>query len=650
MSAIQIHSLDVLAFLLYIIVIIVVGIHVSRQKKTKADDYFLAGRSLPWYIVGSSYIAANISTEHFIGLVGAAFIYGICVATGEWSSVIAFTFLIWLYIPFLMKSRVYTAPEFLERRFNRTMRVYFTIVTLILNVFGFLGPILYGGGLVLDALFGLNINLAIIIIALSSGFWAIWGGLRTIASLDIITIFIMGFGGLSVTLTGLNYLGDGAGIIVGLQKMLISNQGLPQFAGDFIRETVPHILKGDKVETPYARLSVIQPLNHSTVPWTHWILSFFYIGLWYTVINQHMIQKVLAARDIYHARMGMVLASALKLFLPVIVVFPGLIFFAMNPLIPEQLNPNPEQVALIEELGLTDELKQKSHILNPSDAALIVEMREGPEVVYAAHQARAGQLSEATASEALENLSKLRFDFASKWSNKSYLQLVSDVMPPFWVGLIMAALFASIQSSVSSVINSSSTVFTMDVYRLFIRPQAGELQDVRVGRITGTAVLALSSIFAVFLAEFSRINLFVFVQTLFVFFAPPFSAVFLVGSLWRRVRGKDAVVASCLAFAFAVVLKIFEFAFPEFLPGFMFPFANQGAAVWFVTLIVIIISALITKPASSKQTGEGLVVRFRKSDFVDISNSRPMLQSIFFWWMVCIGALFVTIGILSLSF
>jgi len=648
MTGIDLSNSDLLAFFAYFAILCAIGIYFSRKKKTQAADYFLAGRSLPWYVVGSSYIAANISTEHFIGLVGAAFIYGMCVATGEWSSVIAFTFLIWLYIPFLMTSRVYTAPEFLEKRFNRTMRVYFAVVTLVLNVFGFLGPILYGGALVLHALFGLNINLAIVIIAVTAGFWAIWGGLKTIASIDVLTIIVMVVGGLSVTILGLNHLGAGEGIVEGLNRMLMANRGMPAFADDFIREMVPHILKGDPAGEPYDRLSVIQPLNHYAVPWTHWVLSFFYIGLWYNVINQHMIQKVLAARDIYHARMGMILASVLKLLLPLIVVVPGLIFFAMNPVMPDYLSASSEQAQLIDELGLSQQLEEKSHILNPNDSTLILEMREGAEVVKAAHLARKGLLPANEAAAALEAHSELRFAFASKWSNKSYILMIRDVVPSFWVGVLMAALFGSIQSTVGSVINSTSTVFTMDIYRLFFRPKASEAEEVRVGRAIGIVILLLSILTAVILAEVSRLNLFVFIQTLFVFFAPPFSAIFLVGSLWRRVRGRDAVIATQVALVFSILLKVLEFGFPARLPGFLLPFANQGALVWFVAVVTICISASITAPPSKQQTVKGLVVRLKKQDMVDFSRQTAWFRSVTFWWLFCVVAMFVLIAVFSI--
>ena len=648
METVDLSNLDILVFLVYVAVFCAIGIYFSRKTKPQAADYFLAGRSLPWYAVGSSYIAANISTEHFIGLVGAAFIYGMCVSTSEWSSVIAFTFLIWLYIPFLMSSRVYTAPEFLEKRFSRKMRIYFALVTLVVNIFGFLGPILYGGGLVLHALFGMDLNLAIVLVAISSGFWAIYGGLKTIASIDVFTIIIMVIGGLSVTFIGLNHLGGGAGVFEGIEQMLAANRGIPDFASQFIDEMVPHILKGDSAGAPYGRLSVIQPLNHYAVPWTHWVLSFFYIGLWYTVINQHMIQKVLAAKDIYHARLGMILASILKLLLPLIVVIPGLIFFAMNPLMPNYPLASSDELELIHELGLSHELEEESHLLDPNDTTLIIEMREGPKVVRAAHEARAGLLSEGEAAIALQKMSELRFAFVSQWSNKSYILLILDLVPPFWVGLLMAALFGSIQSTVGSVINSTSTVFTMDIYRVFFRPRASELEEFRVGRSVGGLILILSIITAILLAEVSRVNLFVFVQTLFVFFAPPFSAIFLVGSLWSRVNGHDAILAVKLSVSFAILLKVLEFGLPEALPSALLPFANQGALVWLVAVLSVSISAWMTHPPPAEKTTKDLIVRLNKSDFYDFSKGTSWVRSVTFWWLICVLAMFLLIALFSI--
>ena len=135
---------DYLAFGLYFLFLSIIGYWAGRREKENSSEYFLAGRTLPWYVVGSSFIAANISSEHFIGMIGAAFVYGICVATPEWSRLIAFSFLIWIFIPFLLTARVFTTPEFLEKRFNSVIRQFFAGVTIIANVVAFLAAVLYG--------------------------------------------------------------------------------------------------------------------------------------------------------------------------------------------------------------------------------------------------------------------------------------------------------------------------------------------------------------------------------------------------------------------------------------------------------------------------------------------------------------------------
>lgn len=211
----------------------------------------------------------------------------------------------------------------------------------------------------------------------------------------------------------------------------------------------------------------------------------------------------------------------------------------------------------------------------------------------------------------------------------------------------MAAMFGSIQSTVSSVINSTSTVFTMDIYRMFFRPNARAAEEILVGRLAGGVILVLSILTALLLAEVTRVNLFVFIQTLFVFFAPPFSGIFLVGSLWRRVRGRDAVYATTIALLFALVLKIMEFGFPGTLPSFMLPFANQGALVWLVTVLVVSISALITKPPATEQTSDGLVVQFKRSDFVNSAGGSYWFQSITFWWITSVAAMVLLILVFS---
>ena len=468
LSTFNMQFWDYSAFGLYFLLLSAIGFWAGRKEKENSSEYFLAGRTLPWYVVGSSFIAANISSEHFIGMIGAAFVYGICVATPEWSSLIAFSFLIWIFIPFLLTSKVFTTPEFLEKRFNSAIRQFFAFVTIIANVVAFLAAVLYGGGLAIHELFGWNLWLSILVLGAVAGGWAIYGGLKSVAWMDVLTIIIMVAGGLMVTAFGLYALsGDSHSLIDGFKVMIERNQGQTGAWAEAISRNIQHMVQADS----YNRLSVIQPITHQVIPWSHWVLSFFYIGLWYTVINQFMVQRVLGAKNIYHARMGIVFAGYLKLLLPFIVVVPGLIMFAMNP-----------------EIMLMD-------------------------------------------------WSEIRPE-----ADKSYVVMLQMLVPIGLRGLFLAALFGAIQSTVSSVLNATATIFTIDFYKRIFRKDASDKSMVKVGVLSATVFLIIAIVLAGFIS-YLKGSLFVYIQTLFTFFAPPFSAVFLLGSLWRRINGKGASAA-----------------------------------------------------------------------------------------------------------
>lgn len=579
MEIFQLQFLDYVAFLGYFVVLSGIGFWYGKAKAEHTSDYFLAGKSLPWYVVGSSYIAANISTEHFIGLIGAAVIYGICVATGEWSTVLAFTFLIWIFVPYLLSSKVLTTPEYLEKRFNKKIRLLFAVVSILANVFAFMGPVIYGGSLILIEFYEMSPVLACIIIGVSTGGFAIWGGLKSVAFMDVLTILIMVIGGLSVTLFGLQYLGDGNGLLAGINKMIAVNSGGDSWSSNWINEQVPNILKGAKPGTDYNRLSVLQPINHYSNPWTHWVFSFFYIGLWYTVINQTMIQKVFAAKNLYHARAGMVLATFLKLLLPFIVVFPGLIYFAMKP-----------------------------EFLTSGDWATI-----------------------------------------SDEANKTYIQMIGILVPPFLKGILLAALFGAIQSTVSAVLNSTSTMLTMDIYRQYFTISAPEKHYVRFGKWVGLLLLLISIGFAALLAT-TKVNLFIFIQAMYTFIAPPFSALFLLGMLWKRVSGTDALITVLGSFLIAGILKYLEFGPLSESTGYwasvLKPFANQGLITWLFAMVLCSILAFLTPPPPKEHVLDHLTFHI-KGEVLKAELGTKWYNSIVLWWGLAFFLLLVLIVLFS---
>jgi solute:Na+ symporter, SSS family len=541
----------------FFVVLSLVGYMAGRKERGSSQEYFLAGRKLPWYVVGCSFVASNISSEHFIGMIGASFIYGVCISMYSWANIGAYTFLIWLFIPFLLASRVFTIPEFLEKRFNPGMRQFFAIVTIISNVVAFLAAVLYGGALGLQSLFGWPFWPAIIGLAIVAGAWAIYGGLSSVAWTDFFTVIVMLLGGLAVTLYGLDMLGGPDGSIVdGFQTMLQRNQA----ADGVWRESVARVAEQIKHTGDYNRMSVFQPAAHPVVPWTSWIFIVFSVSIWYNVLNQFMIQRVLGAKDKYHARMGVILAGFMQLFLPLIIVVPGMILFASKP-----------------------------------DILMLPWEQVKPE------------------------------------ADKAYVVMIQTLVPIGLRGLVLAAIFGAIQSTVNSVLNSTATIFTLDIYKQWINRDASDKQTVRVGVITSVVILVISVGLGGMIGKLGG-GLFEYIQSLYAFFAPPFAAIFLLGILWRRVNAFGASLAVGLGFAFGIAMKAFVQFVPAH-PAWIEPFSNQAALNWAFCIVVCIVGSLATRPPRPDQVTDKLVFSVKTIGPMR-ADGRPWYASVIFWWLV----------------
>ncbi len=593
-TSFALHFWDYFAFLGFVVGLSVVGYWAGRKERAGATEYFLAGKRLPWYVVGGSFIASNISSEHFIGMVGAAVVYGICVAMSEWANVQSFTLLIWIFIPFLLASQVFTTPEFLERRFSPVLRQFFALVTIISNVVAFLAAVLYGGALGIQVLFRselarltdlmpgslvaatggaerLQLWISIVVLGIVAGGWAIYGGLSSVAWTDLFTVIVMIAGGIIVTLLGLQALaGDDGTLADGVAIMIERNRAVEGPWREAVESNVDNLAKIDS----YNRLSVIQPASHPTHPWPSLIFGLFSVSIWYNVLNQFMIQRVLGAKNGYHARMGIVFAGFLKVLLPAIVVIPGLVVFAMHP-----------EVLLI---------------------------RPWDDVKPAADQA--------------------------------YVHLIQTLVPIGLRGLFLAALFGAIQSTVNSVLNSTATVFTLDVYKRWMHRAADDRQLVKVGIYSSVAILAISIILGGFVGRIGG-SLFVYIQSLYAFFAPPFSAVFLLGILWKRINAPGAITAVFLGFAFGILMKVYV-QFNPIHPSWLEPYSNQSAINWAFCTVVCIVVSLLSAPPRPEQVTDQLTFNWRKMNiFHDLGNH--WYTSVVTWWLLFVLLIFTLLVIFS---
>ena len=561
---------DYVAFFAFFLGLSLVGYWAGRHERVGADAYFLAGRKLPWYVVGGSFIASNISSEHFIGMIGAAVLYGLCVSMACWGNIGSFTFLIWLFIPFLLASRVFTIPEFLERRFNATLRQFFAIVTVISNVVAFLAAVLYGGGLAVASLFGWDLWFSIVLLGIVAGSWAIYGGLSSVAWTDLFTVVVMIFGGILVTVLGLQMLDAEAGSISGGFRILLErNRADDGPWAEAVRTSAPHVVARDQ----YDRMSVVQPATHELVPWTTLIFGVFSVSIWYNVLNQFMIQRVLGAKNAYHARMGIVLAGFLQIFLPTIIVLPGMIYFALNP-----------------------------------------------------------------------EILQLPWDQVRPEADKTFVRMVQMLVPVGLRGLVLAALFGAIQSTINSVLNSTATIVTLDTYRRLFRPDASDRHLVNVGMITSMVVLVVAMLFANFISKLGG-SLFVYIQTLYAFFAPPFSAIFLLGILWRRINAAGATNAVFGGFALGVAMKLYVQYVPDH-PAWIEPFGNQAAINWTACVLICVVASLLTKPPPAEKVTNQLIFNWRHLNILEGLGSR-WYTSVVTWWGLFVLIVLILIFLFS---
>ena len=300
-------NMDVIIFGIYLLIVAAVGFFASRSEK-QSDDYFLAGRNLTWWIIGGSMIAANISTHHFIGMSGRAYEIGLAIASFEWLAAIALVLYGKFFLPYYLKTRITTMPEFLERRFNHRVRLVYAIISLIGYVVIELAVVLYTGSLAIHSIFGLPLTAGLLILCLIGGGYTIYGGFKSVAYTDIIQVTVLILGGLTVTILGLHKVGvvspeHGASVLGGFKTLL-----------------------ADSPE----KFHMVRAWNDPELPW----IGVFFGGLWlanifYWGCNQFITQRTLAARNVWHGQMGVVFAGFLKLLVPVLVVLPGIIAFRL---------------------------------------------------------------------------------------------------------------------------------------------------------------------------------------------------------------------------------------------------------------------------------------------------------------------------------
>lgn len=307
----QLSTLDTSIFVIYVLALIALAYFVSREKaghEKTASDYFLAGNSLPWWAIGASLIAANISAEQIIGMSGSGYAMGLAIASYEWMAAITLILVGKYFLPIFLKHKIFTMPQFLEQRYDHNVRMILAFFWLGVYVFVNLTAILWLGALAINTVTGVNMDAAIVFLAVFSLAYSLYGGLKAVAYTDIIQVVLLVGGGLFLSYITLNMISDGNGVIAGFSQLM---EQAPDKFDMILSKDNPH----------YISLPGLSVLVGGM-----WIMNLSYWGF-----NQYIIQRALAAKNLREAQKGIVFAAFLKLLMPVIVVLPGIAAFVLMP-------------------------------------------------------------------------------------------------------------------------------------------------------------------------------------------------------------------------------------------------------------------------------------------------------------------------------
>ncbi len=519
----KIETLDIALFAIYVIALIGIAWRVSREEKgheKDTNDYFLAGSSLPWWAIGASLIAANISAEQIIGMSGSGYMVGLAIASYEWMAAITLIIVGKYFLPIFLKHKIYTMPQFLEQRYDHRVRMVMAVFWLGVYVFVNLTAVLWLGALAINTIAGVDLMYGMIFLAVFSLAYSLYGGLKAVAMTDIIQVVLLVLGGLFLSYTALNIIGDGAGFWAGFNTVTTE---LPGKFDMILSEENPH----------YMDLPGLSVLIGGL-----WIMNLSYWGF-----NQYIIQRTLAAKSVNEAQKGIVFAAFLKVLMPLIVVLPGI-----------------AAVLLVPDLEKADQ---------------------------------------------------------------AYPSLMT-LMPVGLKGIIFAALVAAIVSSLASMTNSVSTIFTMDIYK-DRNPDKSQHHYVKVGRIVSLLALIVAMIVAKpLLGQFDQA--FQYIQEFTGFFTPGIVALFALGMFWKKTTANGGLVA-------AVGSAVFSLAFKLLLPEL--PFMDRVGIVFLLCVGLAVVVSLFEGKGDHEHAVQLNDINFKTSSVFNVASlALTIVVAAFYitWW------------------
>lgn len=420
-TSLDLSPLDIATFIGFLALVVGISLYASRKEET-AEDYFLAGRGLSWWLIGFSLIASNISTEHFVGMAGSAFgSEGLAIAHYEWVSSIAMVFIALVLLPIFLRSGLTTMPQFLEQRYSPGVRTLMAVYTVIIYVAVLIAAVMYAGGTAIESIFGIEFAYGVWGIGVLAAAYTIYGGLKAVVWSDLIQGIALMLGGIVIMVLGFDKVG-------GVGAFFAHNE---------------------------SKLHLMLPETHGHLPWTTLMLGIWIPVTYYWGLNQFITQRTLASKSLQQGQLGLVFAAGIKILMPFIVVFPGIMAYQLYG----------------------------TQIKKPDDA---------------------------------------------------FPTLVRELLPVGLRGIVLASLLGAIMSSLDSMLNSASTIFTVDLYDRHRSEKKDTHKLITIGRIAVGIFVVIGGVTAMLIHEYATEGIFKYIQEAQGLISPGVLAVFFFGMINRR--------------------------------------------------------------------------------------------------------------------
>ena len=496
----DLNFFDIGVFLAFIGIVVGFSMFKSRKEKT-SEDYFLASRGLKWWLIGISIVAANISTEQFVGMAGqGAGNVGLAVSNWQLFGSIGIVIIAFTLLPRFLRAGIYTMPEYLEYRYNSTARAIMALTTVAIYIAVLLTAVLYSGGLTLRTIFGFSMRQGVWLIGLIAAAYTVWGGLKAVAWADLFQGLALLAGGIIIFFLGLHACG-----------------GWEQFS-----------------TTNTDKLHMVLPPDHEGLPWTGvfsgmWIVMVYYCGL-----NQFIVQRNLAAKSLRDGQLGVIFAGALWLLVPFAIVMPGLMAFGLykTDMAAEADKRNAEVLTYYERTKGDGE----EFVLYELDDSWEQRFPEKAKELESYNTMVVQTLENLHQKTKVKNLIGYSYDSA-------FPMLIRNLVPAGLRGFMFAAIAGAVISSLASMLNSASTIFTMDIYNRMFERNASQKRLLFLGRIMTMVFVVAGCLLAPRLDDPKFGGVFQYIQQFQGYIWPGVVAAFLFGMMVTKAPGAAGVAA-----------------------------------------------------------------------------------------------------------